>query len=101
MRLQVVLQVGLVLAAALLQDRIPGDDPALDLAEPDLAAELDRLARLEPGDDLGVRLEQREQLLLRRYRLALQHPTSRLLDALSEPGQEPAESRGQVLRPLL
>jgi hypothetical protein len=41
-------QVGLVLAASLLQDRVPGDDTPLDLVEPELAAELDRLARLEP-----------------------------------------------------
>jgi hypothetical protein len=38
-------QVRLVLAAGLLQRRIPGDEPALDLVQADLAAELHRLAR--------------------------------------------------------
>src|SRR5947199_9765120 len=99
MRRQAILEVRLVLTAALLQDRIAADDPPLDLVEPDLAAELHRLAGLEPRDDLGVRLEQREQLVLRRYRLPLEHPPPRLLDALGEPRQELAEPRGQPLRP--
>jgi len=48
--LQAVLQVRLVLAAALVQDLGAGDDPALDLVPPQLAAELDRLAGLESGE---------------------------------------------------
>src|SRR5947209_10220021 len=65
-------QVLLVLAASLLQDRIAGDDPPLHLVQADLAAELDRLAGLEPRDHLRMRLEQRQQLLRRGDRVILQ-----------------------------
>src|SRR5262249_49921540 len=49
---QCVAQIRLVLAAGLLDDRGAGDDPALDFVQPDLAAELHGLARLEPRDHL-------------------------------------------------
>src|SRR4051794_126280 len=49
------------------------DDPALDLLEPQLAPELDRLAGLVADDDLGVRLEQAQDLLARGHCLALEH----------------------------
>lgn len=43
---------------------MPSDDPSLHLVQSEFATELHRLARLEPADDLGVGLEQPEQILL-------------------------------------
>lgn len=65
---QRVARIRLVPAAGLLQHRISGDDPALDLVQADLAAELHRLAGPGPRDDLRVRLEQRQHLLAGRDR---------------------------------
>src|SRR5512135_2365654 len=98
MRLEALGQVRLVLAAALLHEPVAGDDPALDLVEPDLPAEFDRLAGLVPGDDLRVRLEQRQQLLTSWNRLALDHPPKCLADAPLQPRQELADPGGQACR---
>ena len=72
--------------------------PALDLVEPQLAAELRRLARLEPRDHLRVRLEQRDQLLARGDRVVLQDAPLGLADGLLQPGQDLLEPPGQPPR---
>src|SRR5262249_13382079 len=60
----------------------------LDLVEPQFAAELDPLTGLEPGDDLSLGLEVREQLLRGRDRFPVEDPAGRLLDALNQQGQQ-------------
>src|SRR5512144_546556 len=85
-RLQAVLQVRLILAATLIENLVTGDDPALDLVESQFAAELHRLASLEPGDDLGMWLKEREQLLRGRHCFPIEDPAGRLLDALNQKG---------------
>src|ERR687885_512119 len=49
----------------LVEQAPAADDPALDFLQPQLAAELDRLAGLVAADDLAVRLEQAHDLLPR------------------------------------
>jgi hypothetical protein len=95
-RLLAVLQVRLVLTAALVRDLIGRDDPALDLVEPQLAAELDPLTGLEPADDLSVGLEEREQLVRGRDRFPVEGPAGRLLDALNQQGQQGTDPLGQA-----
>src|SRR5439155_23882052 len=63
-----------VLQADVVQDGVVADDAAFYLVEQDLAPELGQLARLMSPDVLGVRLEQGEELVRRRHRLALEHP---------------------------
>lgn len=74
-----------------------GHDPALDLVEPELAAELHRLAGLEPRDDLGLRLEQRPHLLTGRDGVPVEDAAGRLLDSLDQPGQDHADPLNQPL----
>src|SRR4051812_29861914 len=73
------------------------DDPALDLLQPQLAAELDRLAGLVADDDLAVRLEQAHDLLARGYRLTSEHATNPLCDRLRPPRKEGVELPCQAL----
>ncbi len=73
------------------------DDPTVDLLQPELAPELDRLARLMADDDLGVRLEQADDLLACGHRLALEHAPHGLRDRLLDPRQEGVELPRQAL----
>src|SRR4051794_15679415 len=73
------------------------DDPALALLQPQLAAELDRLAGLVADDDPAVRLEQAHDLLARGYRLTPEHATNRLCDRLRHPRKEGVELPCQAL----
>jgi hypothetical protein len=64
-------------------------------------AELDRLAGLEPRDDLRVRLEQRQQLLTNRDGRPLEDPPRRLPDPLLQSRQEQPHLLGQATCLLL
>src|SRR5215207_7716332 len=93
---QTVGQIGLILPR-LIEESVAADDAAVDLVQPELAPELYRVARLMALDDLGMRLEQAQQLLPGRHRLAVQHPSRRLVDRLADQGQEVSEL---LLQPL-
>ena len=67
---EAVRQVGMF-QADVVEELVAADDAALDLVQQQLAPELGRLAGFVAADDLGVRLEQAEHLLLARHRLAL------------------------------
>ena len=56
-----------------------GNDTPVHFREPELAPELDGLARLVALDDLRVRLEEADQLLRRGHLLAAEHAARGLL----------------------
>src|SRR5436190_23802035 len=71
------------------------DDPAVDLVEPELAAELGRLTGLAAADQRGVRLEQAEHLLGGGDLLAPEHPPGGLVDDPRDQRREPVEARAE------
>src|SRR5918997_2793092 len=90
-RLQARRQLGMIQAPTLLEQAILTDDPAFHLPQPQLPPEFGRLARLVPPDDLGLGLEQTQQLLPSGHLLAQQHAPPRLLQRLINQGQEPVQ----------
>src|SRR6266571_4609675 len=76
---QALSQIGIILPR-LLQDAVAADDPSLHLLQPELAPELSGLAGLVPLDELGVRLEETDDLLSCRHFLSTQHPALCLPD---------------------
>ena len=67
-------------AGPVFEDLIPGDELLLDLLQQDHVPELDRLCDLATDQQLGMRLEQAEQLLRVRYLLAREDPAGGLVD---------------------
>src|SRR5437867_7461558 len=65
---------------------VVGDELLLDLLEEDHVAELDRLGDLASDQQLGVRLEDTEQLLRVRELLALEDPAGSLVNDLLDEG---------------
>src|SRR3954468_19107821 len=93
---QTVGQIRLILPR-LVQDRVAANDSPIDLVQPELAAELHRVARLVALNDRRVRLEQAQQLLRRRHRVTLQHAAGRLADRLVYQRQEMGKTLRQGL----
>ena len=83
----------------LLQDLVAAYDATVDFVQKHLASELPRFAHLLAGDDLGVFLEQTQQLLLRRDFLATKDATGGLSDPLLYQRQEVLESPQQAPGP--
>lgn len=79
------------------EERGLGADAALDLAQPEHAAELHRLAGRARADDRGVRLEPADQLLRSRYLLVVEYLPARLLNDLLDPWHEGRNGFGQAL----
>ena len=63
-----------------VEDAVVGDEAAAALRQEDLVAELDRALRLAALEQIGVRLEDREELLVHRDLFALEHAAAGLRD---------------------
>src|SRR5215213_1189086 len=72
-----------------------GDDPAVDLIQPDLVSKFGLFARFLAANDGGMRLKQADQFLLCWDRLARKHAPHGLVDDLFAVGQYSAQLRQQ------
>src|SRR5206468_181102 len=75
-----------------------GDDATVDLGQPELAPELDRLPGLVAGDDGGVGLDQAHQLLRSGYRFTPEHAPFGLVDDPTRQWHQPIQLAHEALR---